>query len=204
VLEISASIIQGSAIGPASYVVNAGDLAAGTPGNSLCKYADDTYLIIPESNTDSRTVELQNIESWAQINNLTLNRAKTIEIIFTDGKSRRQVNTPPPLPGIQRATSLKILGVTVTNKLSISDHVSNVIRACAQSLHAIRMLRWHGMCNSALQTIYRAVIVSKLFYASSAWWGFTTAADRQRLSAFLRRGDRAGLYGADDSSGTKR
>ena len=96
----------------------------------------------------------------------------------TDGKSRRQVNTPPPLPGIQRATSLKILGVTVTNKLSISDHVSNVIRACAQSLHAIRC---HGMCNSALQTIYRAVIVSKLFCASSAWWGFTTAANRQRL-----------------------
>ena len=59
------------------------------------------------------------------------------------------------------------------------------------------------MCNSALQTIYRAVIVSKLFYASSAWWGFTTAADRQRLSAFLRRGVRAGLYGADDSSVTQ-
>jgi len=113
------------------------------------------------------------------------------------------VNTPPPLPGIQRAASLKILGVTVTNKLSISDHVSNVIRACAQSLHAIRVLRCHGMCNSALQTIYRAVIVSKLFYASSAWWGFTTAADRQRLSAFLRRGVRAGLYGADDYSVTQ-
>ena len=85
----------------------------------------------------------------------------------------KPLNTPPPLPGIQRATSLKILGVTVTNKLSISDHVSNVIRVCAQSLHAIRVLRCHSMCNSALQTIYRAVIISKLFYASSAWRGFT-------------------------------
>ena len=54
------------------------------------------------------------------------------------------------------------------------------------------------MCDSALQTIYRAVIISKLFYASSAWWGFSNAADRQRLCAFLRRGVRAGLYGADD------
>ena len=104
------------------------------------------------------------------------------------------------IPGIRRATSL---GVTVTNKLSISDHVSNVIRACAQSLHAVRVLRCHGMCNSALQTIYRAVIISKLFYASSAWWGFSTATDRQRFSAFLRRGVRAGLYGADDSSVTQ-
>jgi len=45
--KISAGIIQGSGIGPASFVVNAGDLKVVTLGNSLCKYADDTYLIIP-------------------------------------------------------------------------------------------------------------------------------------------------------------
>ena len=38
-LDITASIIQGSAIGPAAYVVNAGDLATTVPGNSLCKFA---------------------------------------------------------------------------------------------------------------------------------------------------------------------
>ena len=51
--EISASVIQGSAIGPASYVVTAGDLCSVTPGNTLCKYADDTYIIIPGSNAHS-------------------------------------------------------------------------------------------------------------------------------------------------------
>ena len=40
--EISASVIQGSDIGPASYVVTAADLHSVTPGNSLCKYAHDT------------------------------------------------------------------------------------------------------------------------------------------------------------------
>jgi hypothetical protein len=54
--SITASIIQGSLIGPASYVVNAGDLKAVTPGNSLVKFADDTYIVIPGSNVDSRTV----------------------------------------------------------------------------------------------------------------------------------------------------
>jgi len=29
-------------------------------------------------------------------------------------------------------------------------------------------------------------------YAASAWWGFTTAADRQRMDGFLRRGARTG------------
>jgi len=37
VFDISASIIQGSAIGPASYVVNAADITAVTPGNAMFK-----------------------------------------------------------------------------------------------------------------------------------------------------------------------
>jgi len=41
---ISASIIQGSAIGPVSFVVNASDLSTVTPGNRMHKYADDTYI----------------------------------------------------------------------------------------------------------------------------------------------------------------
>ena len=48
---IPASIIQGSAIGPASYVVNSSDLNAISEGNALCKYADDTYVIIPAQST---------------------------------------------------------------------------------------------------------------------------------------------------------
>jgi len=29
--------------------------------------------------------------------------------------------------------------------------------------------------------VYRAVVVARLLYAASAWRGFTTAADRQRI-----------------------
>src|SRR5664279_4053388 len=50
--SITASIIQGSAIGPISYVVNAGDLRAVTNGNLLVKFADDTYLIVPAINVN--------------------------------------------------------------------------------------------------------------------------------------------------------
>ena len=69
--QISASIVQGSAIGPVSYVVNASDLRAVTPGNELCKYADDPYVIIPAANEHSRCAELDHIQYWAKANNLT-------------------------------------------------------------------------------------------------------------------------------------
>jgi len=192
-LEISASIIQGSAIGPASYVVTAADLRSVTPGNTLCKYADDTYIIIPAANVHSRAAELANVEAWARSNNLHLNRAKCVEIVFTSSRRvRSAASTPPPLPDIARVSSLKMLGVTVSSRLSVSDHVQNVISSCAQTLHALRLLRAHGLCEAALQTVYRAVVVARLLYAASAWWGFTTAADRQRIEGFLRRGVRAG------------
>jgi len=43
VKKITARIIQGSGIGPAAYVVTAGDFTVTDPGNKLVKFADDTY-----------------------------------------------------------------------------------------------------------------------------------------------------------------
>jgi len=126
-LKITASIIQGSGVGPAAFVVTAGDMQALTPGNRLCKYADDSYLIIPPANTNTRLDELSNIESWAQANNLILNRSKSAEIIFTNRRRRQQVHEPPPLPDIPRVSSIKILGVTISNRLSLSQHVQNIV-----------------------------------------------------------------------------
>jgi len=45
------------------------------------------------------------------------------------------------------------------------------------------------MDDVSLQTIFRSVVVAKLMHASSAWWGFAGASDRQRLAAFIRRSD---------------
>jgi len=93
---------------------------------------------------------------------------------------------------IIRVTSTKILGVTITNDLPASDHVREVIsgsasevttlrryrnliiiiiiiiiNSCAQTLYALLA---HGMCQEALQTIFRSVtIIAALLYASSAW-----------------------------------
>ena len=99
-LDVTASIIQGSAIGPAAYVVTTGDLVAAVPGNSLCKYADDTYVIIPASNEASRPAELDNVQRWAEQNNLNLNCNKSTEIIFRDSRRRHTAAEPVPVPGI--------------------------------------------------------------------------------------------------------
>ena len=113
--EITASLIQGSSLGPSSYVVNAADLKAVTKGNEMTNFADDTYIIIPASNIDTRDMEIGNVETWARANNLKLNRSKCCEIIITDNRGRTQNKTSPVvLDGLHRVTSLKILGITIT------------------------------------------------------------------------------------------
>ena len=42
-----------------------------------------------------------------------------------------------------------------------------------------------------------------MVYATPAWWGFTSAADRQRIEAFVRRCVRLGLYRASDPTLTQ-
>ena len=147
------------------------------------KFADDTYK------DGTRQQEIDNIATWSAANNLTLNVLKSTDIVFHNNCSRRRpaVTPPQPLPGISRENVLKILGVTITSHLSPSEHIPLVIGDSAQSLYALRMLQHHGMTEIGLDAVFRAVVVSRLRYASLAWSGFATATDRQRVHAFLSR-----------------
>ena len=90
-------------------------------------------LIIPAQNYQSRSAELDHIETWAARNNLHLNRAKCVELIISEPRRRRQFNLPPCISDITRVSSLKVLGVTITGKMSVSEHVRSVINSCAQN-----------------------------------------------------------------------
>jgi len=69
--------------------------------------------------------------------------------------------------------------------------VQTVINSSAQTLCALRTLRAHGMDDATLQMVFRSVVIAKLTYASSAWWGFATTTDRKQLQAFIRRSHRS-------------
>jgi len=80
------------------------------------------YIVIPASNVSSRDVELDRVERWAESNNLRLNTAKSAGInIFTGCKRKTTYILPPPIPGISRVTTIKILGITITNHLFMDE-----------------------------------------------------------------------------------
>ena len=111
------------------------DLRPMHSGNSLAKFADDTYLVVPSANVGTRTLEIDNIATWAAANNLRLNVAKTREIVFRNLRRKTAATPPPSLPGISRENSLKILVVTC-RRLIIFAKLSVAARSrCTRSVY---------------------------------------------------------------------
>jgi len=117
-------------------------------------------------------------------NNLKLNRTKSKEIIFkARGACGKSAQPPPPCLNIERVTSLSVLGVIVNDRLSASDHVSNLLEPCSRLLYAFRVLHTHGLPSVSLQNVIRSTILAKIQYYSPAWSGY----------CFLKRCKRRGF-----------
>jgi len=169
---IHASVIQGSALGQASYIVTAADLHPIHEQNRIFKFVDDTYLIVPAVNTDTCQEEIQHLQTWVADNNLKLNRDKTKEIIFT--ASRKQA--PPPRRDIERVStvqptdpwryrewqayrSLPRKCLTIVKFQSAVCHAS-----AARTRHADHVAAWHILChNRRADPICSASVVGNVF-----------------------------------------
>lgn len=86
-IQPQSSVPQGSHIGPLLYIIFCHDLptCVSHTGATALMYADDTkFSRIIESDQDRRSLQkaIDNLSSWALINGLTLNVAKTKHISF--------------------------------------------------------------------------------------------------------------------------
>ena len=93
---------------------------------------------------------------------------------------------------------IKVLGVYIDNRLTFNHHVNEILKSCYQSLFARKTMKNYGLNQSILETIFKSLILSKLLYASSAWWGFRGQQNKLRYSAFLRKAVKYGYYSSTD------
>jgi hypothetical protein len=93
---------------------------------------------------------------------------------------------PSAVPGFARDEPIKALRVTISRRFSVAQHFDAILAECAQTLFALCTLdRQHGMPHIALRAVFQATVVNKISYAASAWWGYASAADHDRLKAFV-------------------
>ncbi len=106
-VAINRSIIQGSGFGPTLYILSLNTLS---DLNNLCKYADDTNLLVPEKTDIDIKEEFYNIIQLTVSNKLTINKSKTKQIVFRRPSVRLSI-LPDPIVDIEIVELLTLLGV---------------------------------------------------------------------------------------------
>ena len=166
-----------------------GDLTVVTPGNKLCKFADDTYFIIPTTNEDTRITELEikrhgpdkiNMR-WTAQNQIKLN---------SDSKRRRQIQEPHKTWELHVSCQSRSWGVPWQ-----INHLCPYV-AVASSVHVLR----HYSLRATSHARPRYERFSAADNLSGRSWPSFVCVKCPRLEGFLRCSQRWGFCSQSKST----
>lgn len=163
---------QGSVLGPLLFVIYINDICNYMLPRRCILFADDTSLICSGTNIEDLTQlsnDMENqAENWFIGNKLKLNSDKTQKIVFST------------TPMIQECKSVKLLGITIDDKLTWSIHVAQISGKLSSTIFLLRQLR--KIVNFAtLKTVYFSLFHSQISYGVILWGGSSAAIDIFRI-----------------------
>jgi len=153
------------------------------------QYADDTQIYIALTASDlaaelSRLSScLSTLQNWFCHTGLALNSSKSDSILF--GTRQRLHGFPtvssPTISGstIQISDSIKILGVTLDNHLTLKQHTQSLCRNIHFHTRVLRHIR-PALTNSMAAIVAASVVQSRLDYANAFLYG-TPASNIHKL-----------------------
>ena len=175
-LPIKIGVPQGSVLGPILFLIYINDLPNISDFFHTYLFADDSNLSVsgkdPKDVIVSANKELFTFYYWCIANRLSLNTLKTYYILF----SPKPPKSLPPLlikdgisyAVIERAQSLKFLGVTYDERLTFANHINTLTNRLARSSSLLYQLR-DFVPKSILIKLYYAHIYSHLNYCNVIW-----------------------------------
>jgi hypothetical protein len=152
-VSLCCGVPQGPVLGPLLFAVYTSPIAqiCLSPSINQRQYADDTQLFIALSPSDitglisNLETCLSSLHSWFCHNGLPLNPDKSDAVLFgtherahcyTDVTSVNVAGSIIPL-----ADNVKILGVTLDNRLPMNDHIAAVSKSAWYHIRALRHFR---------------------------------------------------------------
>ena len=139
---ILSGVPQGSILGPTIFNIFLNDLFYFIVNSEIHNYADDNTLSV-SSNTIKNLIKTLEKESevalrWLNDNKMIANPEKFHSILLTRTKSdnsKLEIKIGDRI--IKSERSVKLLGVTIDDKLNFDLHVSNLCRKASSQLNAL-------------------------------------------------------------------
>ena len=191
---------QGSSLGPRIWNIFQNDLVYNIDAN-ISMYADDHQIYQTGKGISIVHTKLEESASsatdWYE-NNLLEGNLKKYQTMFIQNKYGHKEqfcctehNTNLNLNGkiIRTSDSLKILGVTIDNKLNFNEHINDVCNKASQRVGVIMRLR-NLIPTTAKLVLLKSAILPYLTYCRLVWH-FCTASDTRRLERIQEIGLRA-------------
>ena len=98
---------------------------------------------------------------------MTLNDGKTKEVLLSSKKGQQ----PRTIPGVERVTSRKILGVIFDENLSFKEHITAICKASVSCLYLLLRLKRLNYTAEELKLFHNSLVISRLSYCASVWGG---------------------------------
>ena len=141
-LPVRAGVPQGTILSPILFVIMIDDLKLASPRCSYWKYVDDITIseFAAARGVSILHSELDNISTWAAINNMVLNPKKCKEMTL---RFRRIVDHLPSALAIdtkalESVDAYKVLGVLIQSNLKWDLHINEVVAEASKRLHILR------------------------------------------------------------------
>ena len=167
---------QGSILGPVLFSLYINDLPLHLKVNTEI-FADDTTIHTHNKCLKQLTQDIQesvdNLKNWTDYNHMALHPQKTKYMIITTRQKRQ--NFPLKIPSIhlnnqniEEVNYHKVLGVTIDNNLSWSNHISNLCKIASSKLYQFSKIK-HFLDLNSRKLFFQSNIQSLFDYASSLW-----------------------------------
>ena len=193
-LYINRGVPQGTVVGPVLFTIMVNDISPVSKDTLLIKYADDITCSIPEGPAEQNSLcasnEVDNIKSWAEQNQMSLNLGKTKELMLKTNTSK---SPPTAVNGIKQVSTLKLLGVTFhENPRNWDLQFENLMSKAAKRMHILRVCKVNGYSTRDLHYLFTSLIMSIFTYCIRVW---AVASHTRYLSQINRLQKRALRFG---------
>ena len=198
--ELTKGVPQGSILGPFLFNVFINDLFLFIENCKLYNYADDNSLMYssPDLNCifTNLQIDCKNAIDWFTVNGMKANPSKFQFMVISSERIEQKCLDIGNGITLQSEPSVKVLGVTIDDRLQFSEHISACCSKAARQLNALsRISRQINLKSKSI--IYNSFIASNFNYCPLVWH-FCGTANSNKIEKLQERSLRI-LYNDFDS-----